>query len=191
MVGASDRGWRPAAGGGDHGGVSATAHSLLAAHAVPTDPVYTVLLFLHVASALIGFGAVAVSGVQAAAAAKGPGGHRDDAVRRYFRPGVNVAARALYGVPVFGFALIGASRGSFSANDGFVIAGLGLWAVAVTVAEAVLWPAERRVQEMVADDWPGTATAGTLARHCRRVVAASGVLVAVFFVALVLMVGRF
>ncbi|HYA69727.1 MAG TPA: DUF2269 family protein [Acidimicrobiales bacterium] len=164
---------------------------LLAARAIPTDPGYTVLLLLHVASALVGFGAAAVSGVQARAAARGPGGGRDDAVRRYFRPGVNVAARALYGVPIFGFALIAASRGSSSARDGFVMAGLVLWAAAVVVAEAVLWPAERRVQELVAGDWHHAAEAGILARPCRRVVVASGVLVAVFVVAVVLMVGRF
>ena len=43
-------------------------------------------------------------------------------VRRYFRPGVNWAGRALYGVPVFGFSLIATSNGAFSSGDGFVVA---------------------------------------------------------------------
>jgi hypothetical protein len=158
---------------------------------VPTGPGYSELLLLHVASALVGFGAVVVSGVPATAAARGPDGRRDEAVRRYFRPGVNVPARGLYGGPVFGFALIGASNGSFTASDPFVIGGLALWSVALVVAEAVLWPAERRVQELVADDWHQAATTGALGRECRRIVVASGVLVAVFVVAMVLMVGRF
>ncbi len=163
---------------------------LLAAGAVPTGPTYSVLLLAHAASAVIGFGALAVSGVQANAAAKGPGSARDEAVRRYFRPGINVVARVLYGVPVFGFALIAASHGAFMAGDGFVIAGLVLWAVAVGVAETALWPAERRVQEMVTDDWAKAVDDGSLARHCRRVVTGSVALAAVFVAAVVLMVAR-
>ena len=169
---------------------SAAALASLATHPVPTGPGYSLLLVLHVASAVVGFGAVAASGVQAAAAARGPGSRRDDSVRRYFRPGANVVARALYVVPLSGAGLIAVSNGAFAASDPFVVAGLTLWCVAAVVAEAALWPAERRVQALVTDDWHEAATSGALAGHCRRVVVASGVLVVVFVVAVVLMVGR-
>ena len=91
-------------------------------HAVPKGAVYSILLLLHVACALVGFGALAMTGVQARRARRGPTGHGAEGVRRFFGPGVNWAARALYGVPVFGFALISTSDGAFSAGDGFVIA---------------------------------------------------------------------
>lgn len=95
----------------------------------------------------------AVTGIQARRARRGPTAAGSDGVRRYFRPGVNWAARALYGVPVFGFALISSSSGAFAAGDGFVVAGLGLWALAAVVAEAVVWPGERRIQEVVSTRW--------------------------------------
>jgi len=170
---------------------SAAALASPATHPVPTGPGYSLLLLLHVASAVVGFGAVAASGVLAAAAARGPGGRRDDGVRRYFHPGANVVARALYGVPLTGAGLVAASNGAFAASDPFVVAGLALWCVAAMVAEVALWPAERRVQGLVTDDWHQATTVGALAGHCRRIVIASGVLVVVFVVAVVLMVGQF
>jgi hypothetical protein len=187
---ATQRGWRALAGRDDHGGVPPEPTIVLAAHAVPTGTAYTLLLLAHVASAVVGFGAVVVTAVQAAAAARGPAAPRAEAVLRYFRPGTNWAARALYGVPLFGFALIGVSHGAFTSGETFVVAGLGLWVVAIAVAEAVVWPAERRIQQMVARDWERAASAGALVRDCRAVVAGCAVLVAVFVVATVLMVGK-
>jgi hypothetical protein len=160
-----------------------------AVHAVPTGAVYSILLLLHVGTAVVGFGALVMTGVQARRARKGPAGAGAEGVRRFFRPGVNWAARALYAVPVFGFALISASKGAFTTNDGFVIAGLGLWAVATVVAEIVVWHGERRIQEVVSTSW----TVGTNDRFelaCRRVALAAGVLSVVFVVAVVLMVAQ-
>ena len=89
-----------------------------------------ILLMLHVLCAVVGFGTMVVTGVQAARARRGPSAPGADGVRRYFRPGVNWAGRALYGVPVFGFCLIVASHGAFDAGDGFVVVGLIVWLVA-------------------------------------------------------------
>ena len=164
--------------------------TLLVAHAVPTGALYTVFLLLHVASALVGFGTLVVTAVQASAAAKGPAGPRADAVRRYFRPGTNWAGRALYGVPIFGFALIAVSHGAYSSSDTFVIAGLVLWVTALLTAEALVWPAERRVQQVVERGWEHAGTSATLGRDCRAIVTGSVVLVAVFVVATVVMVGK-
>ena len=165
-------------------------------HSVPTGAVYSILLLLHVATAVVGFGALALTGVQARRARRGPAADSSDGVRRFFRPGINWAARALYGVPVLGFALISASQGAFSAHDGFVVAGLGLWAVATVVAEFVVWPGERRIQEVVSSQWTdgrwaeGTGGDGRFETDCRRVAAAAAVLSAIFLVAVVLMVAR-
>ncbi|HUC38435.1 MAG TPA: hypothetical protein VMR97_15085 [Acidimicrobiales bacterium] len=120
---------------------------------VPTSAGYTVLLLLHVACAVVGFSAICTTGVQAARARRGPGGAKAQAVRRYFRPGPNWVGRALYGVPVFGFALIAASGGAFDDSDTFVVVGLALWLVAAVTAEVLVWPAERRIQLVVAEQW--------------------------------------
>jgi len=125
-------------------------------------------------------------------------------VRRYFQPGVNWAGRALYGVPVFGFALIGVSSGAFRAADGFVVVGLGLWLAATLLAEGVVWPGERRIQVEVTEHWDdadrdgarGNADRGdadrdgALDRVCGQVAGSAAVLAVVFVAATVIMVGK-
>jgi len=171
--------------------VPATLLLRAVAHPAPQTAAYTILLLAHVACAVVGFGSVLLSGVFAVAASAGPGGPRADAVRRYFAPGVNWAGRVLYGVPVFGFALLAASHGAYGDGDPFVVAGLVLWAVAAGVAEVALWPAERRIQQAVAEDWAhAPSPGGALRRDCRTVVTGAVVLLAVFAVATVLMVGK-
>lgn len=167
-----------------------TVAVLLATRSIPTGVVYSVLLLLHVGCAVVGFAAVILTGVQASRARRGPHAPGADGTRRYFRPGVNWAARALYGVPVFGFALVSASGGDFAVNDGFVLAGLGLWALAAVVAEVVVWPAERRIQAVVADRWDTVDGARALARDSRLVSVAAVALVTVFVAAVALMVAR-
>jgi len=196
--------------GGVFGGVFGAS-----ARPVPTGVLYTSLLMLHVLCAVVGFGTMAVTGVQAARARRGPSASGSDGVRRYFRPGVNWAGRALYGVPVFGFSLIGASHGAFRAADGFVVIGLLLWLTAALVAEAVVWPAERRIQLELTEGWGGhdddvvgggggsggggggggagggdTRDARVLDRDCRLVATAAGALAVLFLAATVIMVGK-
>jgi Predicted integral membrane protein (DUF2269) len=170
-----------------------------AVHSVPKGAVYSILLLLHVACAVVGFGALAMTGVQARRARRGPTGAGSEGVRRFFRPGVNWAARTLYAVPVFGFALISSSAGAFSTQDGFVIAGLALWALATVVAEVVVWPGERRIQMVVSAGWdtagqtgaePAPDTDGRFAADCRRVALACGLLSGIFIAAVILMVAQ-
>lgn len=157
---------------------------------VPTNAGYTLLLLLHVASAVLGFGAVVLTGAQAWRARRGPSGSGADGLRRYFRPGVNWVARLLYLVPVFGFALLADSRGAFRADDGFVVSGLLLWLVAAVAAETVVWPTERRIQLAITDDWDAAAGTAELRRDCRLVAGAAAVLGGVFLAAFVLMVAK-
>ena len=63
-----------------------------------------------------------------------------DAVVRYFRPGVNWAGRAVYGIPVFGFALLALSHGAYSLRDGWVNAGLAIFVAVVLVVLRPLRP---------------------------------------------------
>jgi len=158
--------------------------------AVPTGPGYSILLVLHVACAVISLGTVTTTGVQAWRARSGPAGPTAEGVRRYFRPGVNWAARALYGVPVFGFVLLGVSRGTFFVGDTFVVVGLGLWLTAAVGAEAVVWPGERRVQALVTERWGDPAAEALLERECRRLAAGAALVATVLVAAFVIMVGK-
>jgi hypothetical protein len=174
------------------GEVVVTAVPTGALGAVPTGALYSVLLVAHVACAVVGFGTLVATGVQAGRARRGPHAGGAEGVRRYFQPGVNWAGRALYGVPVFGVALVGASSGAFTVGDGFVVAGLALWLLAALVAEFVVWPGERRVQAGLAGHWARDDDSGEAAfdRTCRRLVTAAGVLAVVFVAAVVIMVGK-
>ena len=185
-------GLAPLVGSGDHGVMRVLGTGLAAAHAVPTNVGYSLLLLVHVGAAVLGFGAMVLTGAQARRAGRGPADPAADGVRRYFRPGVNWAARSLYLVPVFGFALLADSGGAFQAGNGFVVWGLFLWLVAVLTAEMVVWPGERRIQQVVSK-WADPADAATAAefdRDCRRVATASAVLCAVFVVAFVIMIAK-
>src|SRR5580698_10081990 len=137
------------------------------ARSVPTGALYTILLMLHVLCAVVGFGTMVVTGVEAARARRGPSGPGAEGVRRYFRPGVNWAGRALYGVPVFGFSLVEASDGVLRSGDGFVVVGLMVWLVATLLAELVVWPGERRIQVELAEGCGGDADVA-LARSLDR-----------------------
>ena len=156
-------------------------------------PGFDLLLVGHVACALFGFGALATSGIQAARLRSGGAGAVGPTLRRYFAPGVNWAGRSVYGVPLFGFALLADSGGHLRIQAGWVIAGLALWTLAVLLAEGLLWPAERRIQSALADhpsgDGDGPAP-GSIGRDCAVVGLVAAVLTVFFLVATVLMVAR-
>lgn len=129
-------------------------------HSQPSGAGYDVVLLLHVACAVVGIVTVATAaatarrlGRLARTAAPLP-----EALRRYFRPGVNWAGRTIYGIPVFGFALLGMSHGAYAVTDTWVLVGLVLFVALAVLAEGVLWPAERRLQHAVAS--AGTPVAG-------------------------------
>lgn len=123
-----------------------TAMATLPAVALPSGPAYTVVLLCHVAAVLVGM-VTMVAGV-AFALRLLLSGHRPvpASVRSYFSPGTNWAGRALYLVPVFGAALLALSGGAYRFGSAWVLAGVGLWAAAVALAELVLWPAEQRIR---------------------------------------------
>lgn len=116
------------------------------------DAAYDIVLLAHVLAAVIGFGVVAVAGSNALALRRP--GPRPEALRRYYRPGVNWAARSLFVVPLLGVALVAMSGGDWSYREGWVLGGLALWALAALLGELVLWPGERALQEMVARPAP-------------------------------------
>jgi uncharacterized membrane protein len=132
-----------------------------AMHHQPSGAAFDVVLLLHVACVL----AALVTTITAAATASrlrrllGAGAPIPEALQRYFQPGVNWAGRAIYGIPVFGFALLAMSDGAYALGDGWVLAGLVLFVAAAAVCEGVLWPAERRVQTAVSRPGAGAGPA--------------------------------
>jgi hypothetical protein len=196
---------------------ASAAHALAAAgagHTSPSGPAFTVLLLAHVAAALVGMAALVVAAASASRLARAPAGARPAALGAYYAPGPNRAGRALWAVPVLGALLIADSGGRDGWGDAWVLAGLGLWALAAGVAELWVWPAEQRIRRSLApgpeephghrpDGAPTADRAaeppadasralapGELARLCTRVVAGSLFGLAVLVVAVVVMVAR-
>jgi uncharacterized membrane protein len=129
-------------------------------HNQPDGAAFDVVLVLHVVCVVAGL--VTVSTAAATARRLGhlvrTGVPLPETLRRYFRPGVNWGGRIVYGIPVFGFALLAMSQGAYALGDGWVLGGLCLFLVVALLAEGVLWPAERRIQQALAA--VGTPSAG-------------------------------
>lgn len=123
--------------------------------------IFDVLVALHVASAVIGFGSVAISGVYGGMARRlgsGEGGRAGpvEEVARYFRsrgwPELLILAVPVFGAAALGFRPDGSDFGAFWVDAGFVI-----WLVAAGLLLAVVRPAEDRIRAARAGD---TAAAG-------------------------------
>jgi hypothetical protein len=126
--------------------MTATDGYLLAAtHA--REAAYDLILLTHVLAAAVGLGALVIAGANAWVLRRS--GPDPEPLRRYYRPGVNWAGKALFLVPVLGLLLMALSRGDWSFSDGWIGIGLALWAVVAVSAEMYLWPAERRLQAVV------------------------------------------
>jgi hypothetical protein len=148
------------------------------------------LVGLHIVSAILGFGAIAATTVLAGVArSRG----RSPAVVRYFRPGRNYVAYLALLVPVFGTGLE-ASSGWPDIGAAWPYVALGIWVVAAGVGTAVHWPAERRIQVLVAVPAEGGAgglahgpapeLAPELVAACTRALWSGTVMTLAFFAAL-------
>ena len=139
----------------------ASALAGIATSTVDTNsPAYDLVLLAHVATAVVALAALSVAGGSAlalrGALVRGEG--LSDALVRYYRPGANWPGRTLFLVPVLGFVLLAMSGGQWNVGDAWVSVGLAAWSVVAVLAEAVLWPSERRLQEVVALPDPMTAS---------------------------------
>ena len=125
-------------------------------HNQPSGAAFDVVLLLHVACVVVGIVTAATAAATARRLARlaRTAAPLPEPLRRYFRPGVNWAGRTIYGIPVFGFALIGMSQGAYAITDAWVLLGLVLFVALALLAECVLWPAERRLQRAVVSDGP-------------------------------------
>jgi len=154
---------------------------------------YDALVGLHVLSAVVGFGAVGVSGTYAARARSAAEPRQDPTLRRYFRPGTNWAERSLLLTPVLG-GLVLWTGDRPAASQPWPWIGLGCWALAAAIASGWCWPAELRIQTWLAvtDDVRERPQPGlSELQHACRVVqrSASGISLC-FLAAVVVMIGQ-
>ena len=159
---------------------------------------FDLMLLAHVAFALVGFSAIALTGLNAqrlrtlgARGGSSPEGFdlRDGAqlarVRQFFRPGPNLAARSIYLVGVAGVALLAGSGHPGRLSQPWLLGGAGLWAFCVVTGEAVLWPAERAVQRCLAT--PPSGWLVGIERAARRIVVSALAVDVAYVAAFVLM----
>ncbi len=144
--------------------------------------VFDVLVGLHVVSAVVGFGAVAITGVYGAGAArpKRPGAPEETA--RYFRSR-GWAEWLVLAVPFLGAAALGLRPQGADFGQAWVVAATVIWVAAAALLVGVVRPAERQIRAAIA----GGGTAIPAGRRLVWAAAASDVL---FVAALVLMVGQ-
>jgi hypothetical protein len=180
--------WSEAGGhGGEAGGHGGQA-TLSAVNAVVIHSghpaAYDVLVGLHVLSAVIGFGAVAISGAYGAvgrnAGRRGARAQAAEEVQRYFSSGSAIEYLVLV-APLFGVAAMSVRPGGSEFGQLWVVAGLAIWVLAGGLLTAMVRPAERRIRAAGAD----VAAAVEDARRLTWAAAASDLL---FVAALLLMV---
>jgi small-conductance mechanosensitive channel len=171
-------------------------------HNQPSGAAYDVVLLLHVACVVIGIVTVATAAATARRLGRlaGTASPLPEPLRRYFRPGVNWAGRTIYGIPVFGFALLGMSHGAYGITDAWVLSGVVLFVALALLAEGVLWPAERRLQHAIAaaetpgpraaELGPPPARTETVTADAARMERAASIGLVVLVVATVLMIAQ-
>jgi uncharacterized membrane protein len=123
-----------------------------AMHHQPDGAAFDIVLLLHVACVVVGVVTTATAAATATRLRRLLGSPLPlpETLRRYFRPGINWAGRSVYGIPVFGFALLAMSQGAYSLGQGWVLGGLAVFAAVALLGEGVLWPAEQRLQAALA-----------------------------------------
>lgn len=113
--------------------------------APPGHPLlYDIFVAAHVSLALVGFGAVALSGAYGVVGRKGP---TRELVR--FISGRTWAEFALVAAPLFGVAAMAVRPGGPEFSQLWALGGLMIWAVASVLLVCVLRPAEAKLRSAV------------------------------------------
>ena len=152
---------------------------------------YGSALTVHVASAVVGFGMLGLSGLYGSW-----GRHLDSAkelrdLRQFFGT-PNRIGRSLWLIPVAGGAALWLNHGVRTLDQAWVIAALVCWVAATVAATGVIWPGEAQIRSLLADAPPhgklDVDTEERLAALCRPMVPAAAACDVLFVMALGLMV---
>ena len=147
---------------------------------------YDVFIALHVSLALVGFGAVALSGAYGIVGRKGLS---RELVR--FISGRTWAELALVAAPLFGVAAMTVRPGGSEFAQLWAIAGLTIWVLASALLLGVLRPAEAKLRSAVTEAQRGAASGDAdkaIRAHSTRIVWAGAVSDLLFLCALMMMV---
>jgi hypothetical protein len=124
---------------------------VLLAASPPRSALFDLVLLLHIGVALVSLVVMTTAwGAARSLAASPPGGPWPGAAARYFRPGPEIAGRALWLVPVTGLALVGMSRGAYELSDPFVLVGIVLWIVIAAAAEHLVFSSSASLARLIA-----------------------------------------
>ena len=159
-----------------------------------TSPGYVALVLAHALCGLIGFGALATTGAYAEAVRRHSDPFSSPSLRRFFKPGHNLASATILAVPLLGGGLLLAQHGR-DAHLLYPWLGLGFWSFAAVTAVAVVWPAEQQLQRLLeADDVAtrgiGDRSPAQLRAVARRCTAGATLTTLCFVAALIVMVGQ-
>ena len=125
--------------------------------------VYKLFLYLHILSAIVGFGAVMLNGVYAVQARQRPGREGLAVFQANFFV-TKIGEYFIYAVFVFGLitAIIGKPAIKFS--QGWLSASMALYIVAIAISHAVMIPGTKRMEQLLttlsAGPPPGAAGSG-------------------------------
>ena len=125
---------------------------MIVAASGPGTNVYQLFLFLHIASAIVGFGAVVLNGVYAAKARQRPAPEAAAIMETNFQVS-KIGEYAIYAVFVFGLvvAILGGRGDNAAVDFGDMWLGLsmGLYVVGIAISHAVMIPTHRRIVEVL------------------------------------------
>src|SRR3954452_15143137 len=119
--------------------------------AVVGSGVYKTFLYLHILSAIVGFGAVVLNGVYAAEVRKRPGREGQAIFEANSFVSVHIAEYVIYAVFVFGLitAIIGKPAVKFS--QAWLSTSMLLYIVGIGITHAVMIPSTKRMGKLLAE----------------------------------------
>jgi uncharacterized membrane protein len=144
-------------------------------------------LFLHLTAAIVGFGGVLLNGLYGAQAKKRPGPGALAITEANYWVSATVAEKAIYLVPLFGFALIGLSDGAWSFSDSWISGSLVLYVIGLANARLVLVPTQKHMIDMMNEGPPDPMKMETDGARLARFGAVSHV---VFTLIMILMIWK-
>jgi hypothetical protein len=154
---------------------------------------YPLALAAHIASAVVGFGELALSGVYGAWGRRLDSRQQLKELRRYFGT-PSLAGRCLWAVPITGGIALWLRSGAQGLGQAWAIMAAGCWAATLTLAVTVIWPARQRLQPVLdqLEQSPSLQSAqsgrAAVEQLCRRLAGAAAICDVVFTAALLLMI---
>jgi hypothetical protein len=152
---------------------------------------YKLLLVLHIAAVVVGFGGLVLNTRYTATATRA-GGREGAAIATANLEISKWALYALYSVPVWGIGLIGASKSGskmlYTFGSPWVSIGFLLWFVAVGIVHGLVVPSQRKLTAVLNGTGDGSSTTTDVRTLNSRLATAGAAIDIILVVVLVLMV---